>query len=266
MYIDTHAHFYDLSDEEYNATVRDASENGITKIVDLAVNIETSKKMKSRFEQNGVSVFGAVGVVPGYSNKVSDNWLDELDELIKSNSYVAIGEIGIDANKEYYPSFEVQKKVFVEQLLLAKKYGLPSSIHARNLEGEALSICKELGVEKAVFHCYTGDLETAKRIVDAGYVISFSGIVTFKNVDMDDIINIVPNKQLFLETDSPYLAPVPKRGKKNVPSYVRYIYDYVANVRLSAVEAICRLSKYCYLCPLLRSYLYLYSQYCRAYT
>jgi len=180
--------------------------------------------------QNGEkSALGKSAVIKGMNAA-------KLEELIKGDSYVAIGEIGIDANKEYYPSFEVQKRVFVEQLLLAKKHNLPVSIHARNLESEALSICKELSVEKAIFHCYTGDLNTAKEIVDAGYIISFSGIVTFKNVNMDDIINIVPNKQLFLETDSPYLAPVPKRGKKNVPSYVRYIYDYVATVKAISVE------------------------------
>ena len=153
-------------------------------------------------------MFGTVGVSPFDVENLPEFWLEELATLSKCSGIIGIGEIGIDKTNPRYPSYQKQLDCFRHQLGLAKKMDLPVVIHSRGAEEDALEICLSEGIKRAVFHCFTGSLETAQKIISHDYFISFSGIITFKNARIREFVSSLPIKQLLIETDSPYLAPV----------------------------------------------------------
>ncbi len=239
MLLDSHAHLYDLNDNEFSDMIDRANNANISSIINIGTNITTSKKIITQKSTNdAVELFSAVGICPPEINTADNNWVNELKTLIQDPSVIAIGEIGIDGINESYPPMEEQLPFFKQQLQIAIEADLPVVIHARGAETAALNICKEMKITKAIFHCFTGSIDEAKAIVEAGYIISFSGIITFKNSDFDQMVSEIPDNQLLLETDSPYLAPVPFRGKTNEPSFVANIYEYAAQVRNSSVESL----------------------------
>jgi TatD DNase family protein len=235
MWSDSHAHLFDLNDEEFTEELKRIEEANISNILNLATNLETAKtviKQVKPLSYGSSNIYGAIGVCTADTRSISNNkdWLDELEELSKNSNIVAIGEVGIDGLNSNYEPLEKQLPIFREQLILAKRLNLPLSIHTRGAEAKALDICRELNIEQAVFHCYTGDIDTAIDITSSGYYISLSGIVTFKNSDFDSLINSIPSNKLLIETDSPYLAPVPKRGKPNSPAFLPHIGDYCSTI------------------------------------
>ena len=186
-------------------------------------------------------VFAAVGVHPHDAARFPDGEWDELEALARSPRVVAIGETGLDYYYDTAPR-PAQDAAFRRQVRLARALGKPVVCHVRDAHAEALALLNEEGAAEvgAVIHCFTGNAEDATAYVSAGFHISFSGIVTFKGASAEPIreaARVVPHDRILLETDAPYLAPVPRRGKRNEPSYLPHTAEVVAAcVGLSAAE------------------------------
>ena len=226
--IDTHAHLDMLSE-------LDISEVG--KIVVPSVEINTMDKVVALSENP--SVYSMVGIYPSEAKTYSQEVENKMIELAKNPKVVAIGEIGLD----YYwdKSFvELQKEVFIKQIKLANRLNLPIVVHDREAHKDCFDILKEHNNgSKVLFHCFSGSAEFMKECVREGWYIALGGVVTFKNaVKMKKVAREIPLEKLVLETDSPYLTPVPYRGKENKPAYVRFVAEEIANLRNMSVEEI----------------------------
>ncbi len=232
MFIDSHAHLSELSADEFSHVLQKADSAKVSAVLNVGTNISTSMAaLMQSCSSSAVRVFTSVGICPPEIGTADAGWEESLKELVQKPGVVAVGEIGIDGINESYPPMDIQRPFYCKQLEIARDADLPALIHARGAESEALKICLDLKVKKALFHCFTGTAEEAAAIADAGYYISFSGIITFKNSDFDEIVRAVPEEQILFETDSPYLAPVPYRGKINEPAFVSHVYEYAATVR-----------------------------------
>ncbi|MDR2591349.1 MAG: TatD family hydrolase [Chitinispirillales bacterium] len=225
---DTHAHLYDRSADELQSIVADAVNAGVDTIINTAVSIQTAKIVLDQCDRFPQNLRAAIGISPFDTNNLEDGWDSELTELLYGSpsaqsipqKIAAIGEIGLDGTNPAYPAIDVQAPVFIRQLEIAVTSNLPAVIHSRGIEKRAAEICRDIGVKKAVFHCFTGDADALECIVDNGYYISISGIITYKNSHLRELIKSVPIDNLLIETDTPYLSPVPHRGKPNRPSFL----------------------------------------------
>ena len=178
------------------------------------------------------NIYAMIGIYPSEAKTYTQEVEDRMIELAKNHKVKAVGEIGLD----YYwdKSFvDLQKEVYVKQILLANKLNLPIVIHDREAHKDAYDLLLEYNQSsKALFHCFSGSVEFMRECVKKGWYIALGGVVTFKNaVKMKDVAREIPLDKLVLETDSPYLTPVPFRGKPNTPAYVRYVAEEIANLR-----------------------------------
>ncbi len=230
MLIDSHAHLVSL--ENLSEVLERAKENNIGKIVSISSDIPSTEETITLAERNSF-IFATTGVHPHSADQTNEEVLKRLDQFAKHEKVVAIGETGLDyfyMNSEK----EVQIDSFVEHIHLGRKHNLPVIIHVREADENMVEILKK---ERAanlpgVIHCFTGNYDTAVKYLDLGYYISFSGIVTFKRSDeLREAAKKIPANKILIETDSPYLAPVPHRGKPNEPSYVKHVADTLAEVR-----------------------------------
>jgi len=244
--IDTHAHLYDRSDDELKTIIAEAVNAGVGTIINTALSIPTAKiviDQCGRFPQN---LRAAIGISPFDTNNLADDWDSELTALCQSQNQkiVAIGEIGIDSINPTYPPIEVQMPVFTRQLEIAMASNLPAVIHSRGVEKRAAEICRDIGVKKAVFHCFAGDAASLEYIVNNGYYVSISGIVTYKNSHLRELIRSVPIDKMLIETDTPYLSPTPHRGKPNRPSFLPHTAKEIAKLlNINEPELIATLKK-----------------------
>lgn len=229
MWIDAHAHLSSVPLSELKKILEEAELNNVIYILNTSTNLTDAIKVMEQCKENK-RLCGAVGVSPFDSVNLSAEWKKELRKMLENPYVIAVGEIGLDATNPSYPSFDIQKIVFEEQLDIAINFDLPVVIHSRGAEKEVLDICKSKGIEKAMFHCFTGSKDVAKAIVDAGYYISFSGIVTFRKSNLEEVIRTIPLDRLLIETDTPYLAPEPHRGKINRPAFVKYVGKKIAQL------------------------------------
>lgn len=233
MFVDTHCHLTDekLSDSEN--ILKKSHEMGVAKMItsgfDLPSSIEAVK-----FAEKHEGVFASIGIYPCEVDKVDENYIEKLKALAKNDKVVAIGEIGLEL-RENCPSFERQKEVLVEQLILAHELKLPLVFHCREAIGKMLEILKEnkhLLEFGGTLHCFTESKEVAKEIVKLGLHISIGGVSTFKNArHVQEAIGVVPLEKMLLETDSPYLAPTPFRGQINTPAFIPYIAENIAKIK-----------------------------------
>lgn len=226
---DSHAHYDDkLYDEDREALfARLFSEERLSGILTIGCS-ERSSKEAIRLAETHDKVYAAVGFHPDHAEHVD---IALLEELLKHPKVVAIGEIGLDY---YYedPGREIQQRALRLQLELAQKTGYPVIIHDRDAHGDILSIVKEYPGVKGVFHSYSGSVEMAKVLLDMGWYISFSGVVTFKNArQAPDVARMVPEDRFLTETDCPYLTPVPFRGKRNDSGKMYYTVEKLAELR-----------------------------------
>ncbi|MCI0495933.1 TatD family hydrolase [candidate division KSB1 bacterium] len=233
FFVDTHAHLdFDKFDLDRDAVIKNARLANVAAIINIGINLETIKKSIALAESHDF-IYATAGIHPHDANEMkSDQW-DEFVELLKHPKIVAIGEIGLDYYRDYSPH-DVQKKILHRQLELAVEHDLPVVVHTRNAWQDVLPIFAEQyrGKLKGVFHCFSGLESEAKAVLDAGYFISFTGVVTFKNANALNIAaHYVPLDRLLLETDCPFMAPEPFRGKRCEPAHVPYIAQKIAEAR-----------------------------------
>lgn len=235
---DSHAHldFYG-DDKKIEAVVNRARENGVTRIITVADKLESSYRaveLAERYE----GVYAAIGVHPHDAKTVNPDTLKELKKLAKHEKVVAIGEIGLDYYKNYSPKL-TQQKVFTQQLDLAGELGLPVIVHDRDADDDILEIISKHRPKRGVFHCFSSSVSFAEVVLAMNFYISLAGPVTFKNAGaLVDVAKFVPLTKLLVETDSPYLTPDPLRGRKNEPSYVRFVAEKIAQIKGVKFEAV----------------------------
>ncbi len=233
MIIDTHAHYDDKAFEEDRAEVLTSmAEHGIHRIVNIGSSLGACKRTIDLMEQYDF-VYGALGVHPTDSGELTEADMDWLKEQCALEKCVAVGEIGLD----YYwdePERDIQKKWFVRQLQLAKEVKLPVVIHSRDAAQDTVDIMKAEHAEEigGVIHCYSYSKEMAKTFLDWGFYIGVGGVVTFNNgKKLKEVVDYVPLDRIVIETDCPYLAPVPFRGKRNDSRKLPYVIEQIAEIK-----------------------------------
>ncbi|AOH48792.1 hydrolase TatD [Selenomonas sp. oral taxon 920] len=242
-FIDTHAHLYDERyDDDRAEMIARAAAAGVTQIISMGDTMAASAQVVADAEQYP-TLYAAVGVHPESACVLTDAERAQLLTWAKHPKVVAIGEIGLDYYWEKDPKVRaLQRELFVTQLNLARAAGLPVCIHDREAHGDTLAILQAAGRDlTGVLHCYSGSLETARELWKLGYYIGVDGPLTFKNAGkLPAIVREAPQESLLIETDSPYLAPVPKRGKRNEPAYVVHVAAKIAELRGETVEEVAR--------------------------
>ena len=240
--INTHSHVNMLRETNVDEAIQNAIDNKIVTIVPSSSvqDIFDTDKFIKKYND----VYGYVGVFPEEVKDFSDKTLSDMEEIIKSNpKIIGIGEIGLD----YYwdKSFkELQKEVFIKQIEFANQMNLPLNIHSREAHLDTLEILKKYNKNStAIMHCFSGSLEFARECIKEGIYIALGGVVTFKNAKKTkEVAKNIPLEYLLLETDDPYLAPVPFRGKENQPMYVKYVAEEIANLRGITPEEVAKTS------------------------
>jgi len=230
MLIDSHCHLY-LKDLDANlpAVLERAADQGVTGAICPGINLETSEK-SAEIAANHEPVFAAVGIHPNYSNDLPGDYLDRLRSLASEEKVVAIGEIGLDYYRDYCPPLR-QQEIFHQQLELALELDLPTIIHNRDADSDVMAILRESGIKAGVAHCFSGGIAQAEQFMDLGFYISFAGNLTYKNSDLPIVAQEIPLNRLLVETDAPFLSPVPFRGKLNEPGRTRYVAMKLAAIK-----------------------------------
>ena len=226
MYIDTHCH---LSKEDYDdidLVVKENIDAGVSKMIISGCSFDSILESLN-FIKKYKNIYATIGFHPSEADIIGENDLLFLEEKLKINKVVGIGEIGLDY---HYGKENIlkQKDLFRKQLFLADKYKLPVVIHSRDATLDTINILKEFSNVKGVIHCFNGSLETAKEYISLGYYLGIGGVITFKNCKLSEVIKKIGLSNIVFETDSPYLTPVPFRGKKNSSKYLFYISKKVS--------------------------------------
>ena len=231
MYFDSHAHLDDARFEaDFDEILAHMRENGVTAMMNIGCDLPSSEN-SVRLAETYPWVWAAVGSHP-------DARIAVYRELCKHPRVKAIGEIGLDYHYEDVPR-EVQKQAFRMQMALAQELSLPVVVHEREAHEDGLRIVDEFPDVKGVFHCYSGSLEMAKELVKRGWYIGFTGVVTFKNARKAvEVAENIPLDRILIETDCPYMAPEPYRGRRNDPSLVPFVAAKIAQLRGLAPEDI----------------------------
>jgi len=235
--VDTHAHLdFPQFDEDRAAVIRRARKAGIIAIVNIGVDLPSSRAAIALAEQYDF-VYAAVGVHPHDAKTVTSHTLDALRTLAQHSKVVAIGEIGLDYYRDLSPR-SVQRRAFVAQLELASELGLPVAIHDRDAHDDVLTTLQSRSGQ-GVVHSYSAGPERLEEVLALGFYVGISGPVTFPKAErLRAVAAQVPLERLVVETDCPYLTPVPYRGKRNEPAYVRYVAEQIALARQVAPQAI----------------------------
>ena len=236
MFIDTHTH---IMEEEASEYCKNAMEANVKIMLTASEDLETSE-MAIRIANKFPNVFACIGVHPSNARDFKDEDINKFRELCKNNNVKAIGEIGLDY---YYgkEDKERQIEVFRMFLSLAEKVNLPVVIHTRDATADTVNILKEYNVN-GVIHCFSGSIETAKEYIKLGFSFGIGGVLTFKNSKLFETIKEIPLDNIVLETDSPYLAPEPFRGKKNESKYIPVIGECLANHTGKTIEEIAEIT------------------------
>lgn len=230
---DTHAHYDDNSfDEDRENILSEIKSNGVALILNCASSYESIEKTYNLTIDNNF-IYGALGIHPENADEFNDTVENEIINLINKNEKIlAIGEIGLDYYWDENPSKEVQKEVFRRQMKLAEKLNLPVVIHDRDAHSDTLEILKEFPNVKGILHCFSGSVEFAMECIKLGYYIGIGGVVTFKNAKkVVEVVSKIPMEKILVETDAPYMSPVPNRGKRNKSDYIAYIIEQIAKIR-----------------------------------
>ena len=229
MLIDTHSHLHDPRfDDDREAVLNRARNAGVEVMITVGTDLETSRAAIALAEQHPF-IYATVGVHPHDVKDLTPEILAELRDLATHPRVVAYGEIGLDYYYDHSPR-DIQREGFINQLAIARAVDLPVVLHTRDAQEDTLAILQSEWKDRpGVFHCFTGDPAYASKALELGFMVSFSGIVTFpKARELREAVRVVPLDRLLIETDCPYLAPVPYRGKRNEPSYLPAIAEIIA--------------------------------------
>lgn len=242
MYFDTHAHFDDEKfDENRDILIEEMHSNGVDYIINIGADMESSVKSIELAKKYDF-IYAAVGVHPHEVENMTEEDINTLRKFTEYEKVVAIGEIGLD----YYYDFSPRDKQcywFERQLDLAAELNMPVSIHSRDAAKETFDIIKNSAVRKGVIHAYSGSVEMARDYIDMGFYIGVGGVVTFKNAKkLIDVVSFSPMERILLETDSPYLSPVPVRGTVNNSQNLKYIVDKISEIKQISTEKVCEIT------------------------
>jgi len=272
-FIDTHAHLDMLKNKTPEEAVKDARLEDVKYIINVGTSLDGSRK-SLEFSKRFDNVFASIGIHPHHAGEFGSNHRKQIESMISGtndfykdetkavngiktdfvngedtkNKYkkvVAVGETGFDFYRNLSPRRD-QEKVFAEHIELAIRYNLPVIIHDRNAHNDTLGVVKKYAHDKnfkAVVHCFSGDLDFAMECMDLGLFISFTGVITFPNAkSVLGVIKEIPIERIFIETDTPFLAPQPKRGKENYPEYVKYVACKIAETKNLTVSEIAEIT------------------------
>ncbi len=239
--IDTHSHLYDEAfDEDIDIVINNALEKGVTKIILPAIDSSTIERQKKLSASYPDIFYQMIGVHP---TSIKEDYRKELDVVYNeistnADSYLSIGEIGLDYYWDTTFAHE-QQTALITQIEWANKYQKPVALHVRNAYTEMFEVLEKHSVDRrGVLHCFSGTLSDAKRAVDMGYMLGIGGVVTFKKNELAKIVAELPLQNILLETDAPYLAPTPYRGKRNESAYVLNVAQTVAEIKNTSLEQV----------------------------
>lgn len=244
MYFDTHAHLDDRRfGDDQELVITRAREAGLELIVNVGYNIELARRTVELTKKYGF-IYGTVGMHPHDAKDLDGEGLRELKKMAQEPKIVAIGEIGLDYYYDHSPR-DVQQRVFRRMIDLAREVKLPVTIHDREAHEDIFRILREENAEEVggIFHCYSGSWPLAKEAIEMGFFISIAGPITFNNAKKTrEVVQEVPLEWLLIETDSPYLTPVPYRGKRNEPAYVVKVAEMIAEIKGMDPEEVGRIT------------------------
>ena len=237
MLVDTHCHlFFDELKKDLDGVLSRAAALGVTKFICVGTNVEDSQhsyELSLKYE----NIFSTAGVHPHDSEEVPKDYLDQIKILLKNPKVIALGEIGLDYFKNISDK-KIQKNIFSEQLELAQEINAPIVFHNRDSDKDILDTLSKFPDVIGVAHCFSSSYEVAKKLIDMGFYISFSGNLTFKNSHLPDVAKKLPLNKILVETDSPFLSPVPHRGKINEPGRTRFVAELLAKLHGSTINQI----------------------------
>lgn len=237
--IDSHVHLLDERfDADREALIAGLAEQGIVAVIECATDREDIPKAVALAQAHS-NVLAAVGIHPHSASEYGEDIEAALAQYYMEGRAVAIGEIGLDYHYDFSPR-DVQRDVFARQLALAERLGAPAILHIREATEDALAILREHPRARGVLHCFSGSCETAQTVLEMGWYIGFGGSLTFKgNRRGAAVATMAPEDRFLLETDCPYLAPVPRRGERNEPAFTALVAEKLAELRGETPEAIC---------------------------
>jgi TatD DNase family protein len=245
---DTHCHlnFYDFDQDRAHIITR-AWDTGLKRILIPGIDLPTSRTAVE-FAESYRQIFAAVGVHPNSANKWDTRTIGYLDEMTSHQKVIAVGEIGLDYFRDWAAP-QLQKRIFIEQLNLAQHIGLPVVIHTRNASHddrncieETLEILSDIKIN-GVLHSFSGNISEAQQAIDLGFYLGITGPVTFKDAtELQKVVASVPLDRLLIETDSPFLAPVPYRGKRNEPAFVNYVAEKIGEIHNQPVDSVAKIT------------------------
>jgi TatD DNase family protein len=242
--IDTHSHLYA---EEFitdiDLVISRAKEVGVEKIYLPAIDSATHSAMIELAHKHAGYCIPMIGLHPCYVNENYERELEIVEEWLEKEKFVAIGEIGLD----YYHTTDFKEQqidAFKRQVQMALREELPIVIHTRSSMDDCIKLVEQEGQGKVrgIFHCFGGDERQAKRIVELGFMLGIGGVVTYKNAGLVKVLETVPMEALVLETDAPYLSPVPFRGKRNESAYIKYVAEKIAEIKGISVEEVSQIT------------------------
>ncbi len=244
MFTDSHTHIYLKEfDNDIDTVIQNAINNGVNRFLLPNIDLDTIPKLLSMCKEKKTNLFPMIGLHPC---SVSNNYMSDLDKMnsyIKNSNCIAIGEIGLDLYWDDKFIIE-QQNAFQIQINWAKKHKLPIVIHSRNSFNEIYTILKKENNNhlNGVFHCFSGDYYQAQKIIEMGFYLGIGGLLTFKNSTLSEVIKRIDLKHLILETDSPYLAPEPMRGKRNEPKFIPIIAQKIAEIKNISLNEIAEIT------------------------
>lgn len=243
MFVDTHAHLdFESFNEDRDAVIQRAIEKKVTNIITIGTNIETSKRAIG-FAENFVGIYAAVGIHPSDCAEAKDADYEEIEKLSQHKKVIAIGEIGLDYYRMYTDK-DTQKAAFKRQIAIAKRVKLPVIVHTRESQEDSLNVLLNEGASEVsgVLHSFSGDLKLLEKVLATNFYVSYTGGVTFKNSTTDELVKNTPVERMLLETDSPFITPVPFRGKRNEPSFVIHTAKKIAEIKGISIEELARIT------------------------
>lgn len=237
MIIDTHCHlFYPEIKNNLDSVLNQAEDHGVTQFICVGTNMDDSRECVGLSESDN-RIYGSAGIHPHDAKDAPEDYIDQIMDLMSFDRMVACGEMGLDYFRNHSEP-KVQERIFIEQIELAQILEKPIIFHNRDADEATIRILTKYGNGNGVAHCFSSDLKTAEAFLELGYFISFSGNLTFKNSHLPAIAEQIPLERVLVETDSPYLSPMPFRGKPNVPGRTRFVAEKLALIHETSLEAV----------------------------